>query len=180
MNAELKKYTEGLIYKRTMQMAGQKRQARQQQSSSAAQTRKNARPATHLWNEDQRSTLAPQTAAQPQVSAVSTAYAVWLTASESSGENWTLDAVRLHNNREHLFYQGQPDGNFVWLHPDGLVEIGTYTGAFPYITDADFQLRWSMKFGSFAQAAHYVQTRARIPFITYYFSTADWERLTRP
>jgi len=65
-------------------------------------------------------------------------FAYWQSRIENSRFQWTEDAIFRLNGRGAFYYTGGEDGIYIKIHKDGLVEAGTYEGAFPHIGEAIF------------------------------------------
>jgi len=77
----------------------------------------------------------------------------WNKVTAASKDGWQLDTIGVANHGRYLFYQGGENGGYVWVEPDGKVEIGTYTGAIPHIGEAFYRPIHSSKMGDNAQEA---------------------------
>lgn len=65
----------------------------------------------------------------------------WQSRIENSRFQWTEDAIFRLNGRGAFYYQGGEDGIYIKIHKSGLVEAGTYEGAFPHIGEASFTVK---------------------------------------
>ena len=59
---------------------------------------------------------------------------------------WEIDAPMFENHKVVLAYAGRENGTYIYCTPQGEVSIGYYTGARPYITDADMRQLFAKKF----------------------------------
>ena len=70
----------------------------------------------------------------------------WCTLTNSSKNKWTLDEITANNKGIYLFYIGGEEGNFIEVLKTGLMNVGTYQGAFPHIGEAIFPVLKSKQF----------------------------------
>lgn len=81
-------------------------------------------------------------------------FAAWTRVTAGSLEEWTLDIIRWYNNKEMLLYLGGESGKFIWIHPDGKLEMGTYEDAIPHIGEACFKITSTEQYPT-REAAHF-------------------------
>jgi len=67
-------------------------------------------------------------------------FAAWQAITESSRHKWTEDDIFRLNGRGNFYYIGGEDGQYIQIHKDGRLEVGTYEGAVPHIGEAFFQV----------------------------------------
>lgn len=77
-------------------------------------------------------------------------YKSWL--NEKSKLGWEIDEVTWVNKREALAFNGEESGRYVRIDRTGMMEIGYYEGAFPYISDGLFKRVAFKDYGSFGEA----------------------------
>lgn len=79
-------------------------------------------------------------------------FAYWQSRIENSRFQWTEDEIFRLNKRGAFYYNGGEDGIYIKIHKDGLVEAGTYEGAFPHIGEALFTVEAKRQCRDFNEA----------------------------
>ena len=77
---------------------------------------------------------------------------LWLAKTESSRYHWTEDTIYRLNGRGAFYYIGGEDGAYIKVTDNGMLEAGTYEGAFPHIGEACFIPKVRRQFDGFNEA----------------------------
>ena len=77
----------------------------------------------------------------------------WKQWTENSKRHWTVDPIRNGKNHpEMLVHIGGENGKFMLFYPDGMLEMGSYEGAWPHIGEALFKIEGKKKFANMDDA----------------------------
>jgi len=79
-------------------------------------------------------------------------FTAWQAITESSRFKWTEDDIFRLNSKGNFYFIGGEDGQYIQIHKDGRLEVGTYEGAIPHIGEAVFETAYTKQCADYSEA----------------------------